>query len=76
MLQIERVEFTQHPCMVHEQLLAAQLLKAFAAYKYRQGLNLVTFFSDRLMGLEDALLSAQHAMLDSAVRFRPLTTRA
>lgn len=56
--------------MLHEQLLAAALLKGYTAYKYRQALDLLPFFSDRLMGLEDALLSSQHSMFDAAVRLR------
>lgn len=49
--------------MRKEELLAGQLLSLFAAYKQRQCTGMVQFYSDRLLGLEDALLQARHQLL-------------
>lgn len=54
--------------MRREELLAGQLLSLFAAYKRRQYTGMVQFYSDRLLGLEDALLQARHQLLLITVR--------
>lgn len=61
--------------MRKEELLAGQLLSLFAAYKRRQCTGMVEFYSDRLLGLEDALLQARHQLL-LAVREPPSTAVA
>lgn len=58
--------------MRKEELLAGQLLSLFAAYKRRQCTGMVQFYSDRLLGLEDALLQARHQLLLQTVRKRTL----
>ena len=42
--------------MRKEELLAGQLLSLFSTYKRRQCAGTVQFYSDRLLGLEDALV--------------------
>ena len=63
-LQIESVELTRHPLMCEEELLAGRLLELFTAYKRRQASNALQFYSDRLLGLEDALLDTRHKLLN------------
>lgn len=54
--------------MRKEELLAGQLLSLFSTYKRRQCGGTVQFYSDRLLGLEDALLQARHQLLLITVR--------
>jgi hypothetical protein len=54
--------------MRREELLGAQLLSVFAAYKRRQSTGTIQFYSDRLLGLEDSLLQVRHQLLLMPVR--------
>lgn len=66
-LQVNRLDILSHPYMRREELLGAKLLSLYTAYKKRQAAGIIQFYSDRLIGLEDALLQTRHQLLAMAV---------
>lgn len=66
-LQVHRLDIFSHPYMRREELLGAKLLSLYTAYKKRQAAGIIQFYSDRLIGLEDALLQTRHQLLALAV---------
>lgn len=66
-VQVHRLDILSHPYMRREELLGAKMLSLFTAYKKRQASGIVQFYSDRLIGLEDALLQTRHQLLAMAV---------
>ena len=67
--QIQHLEFKTHPMMREEELLASRLLALFTAYKQRAAANMVQFYEDRLLGLEDSLLETRHELLSLQVPY-------
>lgn len=70
-MQIHHLDFSSHPLMQREQLLAARLLALFTAYKQREATGVLAFYGERLRALEDALLDTRHAALERQARHSP-----
>lgn len=75
-VQVHRLDILSHPYMRREELLGAKLLSLYTAYKKRQGAGIIQFYSDRLIGLEDALLQTRHQVLAMAVVLSNLLSEA